>query len=354
MPFNPNPTLTDVSRRRFLGLAGAGAAALTVAPSRSLLAADSRPNPGLVSEMEFEVTYESVIDDLPRDAESVRLWMPLPPDDYAQSIADFRVTSSVPWSLERDPVYGSKVLFVDAGAELFSVRASYRVTRRRVGAEKVPLDPVSAQRYLQLTPRVRVNEDVAAFADRVIGSETRPYEVARRLFDGIREYLVYDKLIPGCGTGDTAWVMRHRRGKCDDYHALFMAILISRGIPLRWEQGFPLPLPELGTIGESGALEGDCTGAHCWVSFYDPERGFVPVDVSEADKNDDFGDFYFGALSPNRFKVSEGRNVQLSPAQGGDRLPNFAYAYAEADGIPLIYGANYENKINYVISRVEG
>ena len=137
--------------------------------------------------------------------------------------------------------------------------------------------------------------------------------------------------------------------------ALFMAIMVSRGIPVRWEQGFPLPLPEGGSIGGTrGTLKGDCTGAHCWVSFYDPERGFVPVDVSEGDKNPEFGSFYFGEISPNRFKVSEGRNVELSPTQGGDRMANFAYAYAEADGIPLIYSANYENKIDFVIRRVEG
>ena len=45
--------------------------------------------------------------------------------------------------------------------------------------------------------------------------------------------------------------------------------------------------------------------------------------------------------------------MRLEPAQGGDPLSTFAFAYAEADGIPLIYDGNYENIIKYVIRHVE-
>lgn len=61
-------------------------------------------------------------------------------------------------------------------------------------------------------------------------------------------------------------------------------------------------------------------------------------------------DFYFGHLTPNRFKISEGRSITLNPKQGGDALSTFAYAYAEADGLPLIYPENYENTIKYTIT----
>ena len=37
--------------------------------------------------------------------------------------------------------------------------------------------------------------------------------MGRLVFDGIREALFYDKTIPGCGTGDTQWIMKYRRGK---------------------------------------------------------------------------------------------------------------------------------------------
>jgi hypothetical protein len=76
------------------------------------------------------------------------------------------------------------------------------------------------------------------------------------------------------------------------------------------------------------------------------------VDVSEADKHPELREFFFGRLTPNRFKISEGRSVVLNPAQGGDPLSTFAYAYAEADGIPLIYLANYENMVQFTVTRV--
>ncbi len=104
---------------------------------------------------------------------------------------------------------------------------------------------------------------------------------------------------------------------------------------------------------EAGQLAGDCSGSHCWTSFYSPDHGWVPVDVSEADKADRNGDFFFEHLSPNRFQVSVGRSVVLNPAQGGAPLPSFAFAYAEADGIPLVYDANYVNIITYDVTRVE-
>ena len=75
--------------------------------------------------------------------------------------------------------------------------------------------------------------------------------------------------------------------------------------------------------------------------------------MSEADKGLPNSEFFFGRLAPNRFQVSVGRSVMLTPAQGGDPLSTFAFAYAEADGIPLVYLMNYENIIKYDVKRVE-
>ena len=128
-------------------------------------------------------------------------------------------------------------------------------------------------------------------------------------------------------------------------------MMIYKGIPVKWEQGFPLPYPSVMT--GSGKFEGDCTGAHCWVSFYIGGDRWVPVDVSEADKREDLRDYFFGTLSPNRFKVSTGRDLVLSPPQKGDPLNTFPFTYAEADGIPLIYGHHFRNVIHFEILKTE-
>ncbi len=130
-----------------------------------------------------------------------------------------------------------------------------------------------------------------------------------------------------------------------------VGIGLHKGVPVKWEQGFPLPYASV--LTKSGKLEGDCTGAHCWVSFYAGDGKWVPVDVSEADKREDMRDYHFGTLSPNRFKVSTGRDLVLSPPQKGDPLNTFPFTYAETDGIPLIYGHHYRNIIQYEITNVE-
>jgi len=331
---------------------GLGGAAVLMGDAGALLAADY--DPSSVSLMEFDVAYRTQVMNLPKDAEDVHIWMPVPVSSEAQTITDFTVDSPLPYEYTREKAFGNRILHVNTGFQPkpFAVEARYHVTRRRVGTEKATLEVSQRSKYLQLTRRVRVTDDVEAFARQIIGDATDPYEVGRRVFHGIGDTLLYDKSLPGCGMGDTAWIMKYKRGKCDDYHALFMAIMVSRGIPVRWEQGFPLPFPESGKA-VSGQLEGDCSGSHCWASFYVPGRGWVPVDVSEGDKAGAEGEFFFGHLSPNRFQVSVGRAIVLEPKQGGDPLRSFAFAYAEADGIPLIYQANYENLINYEIARIE-
>ncbi len=344
---------SELDRRGFLRVAGLGGAALFASGLRlPLRAADY--DPASCALMEFDVSYRTQIQSLPSDAEDVHIWIPLPPSDRAQEISNLEIESPLPYEITRDETFGTQMLHVqtERRSEPFGVEARYRVTRRRAGVQPATLDPAEAKKYLQFTPRIRVTDDVERFAHEIVGDTTDPYEIGRRVFDGIQEILFYDKTIPGCGTGDTAWIMRHRRGKCDDYHALFMAIMVSRGVPIRWEQGFPLPFPE-GGKAQAGELEGDCTGSHCWVSFYAPSQGWVPVDVSEADKAGETGDFFLGNLSPNRFQVSVGRSVTLNPRQGGDPLSTFAFAYAEADGIPLIYANNYANIIKYNVTRVE-
>lgn len=346
------PHAIDLDRRTFMRMAGLSGAAFVTSGLRPFAAAGY--DPAAAALMEFDVTYRTEIHRLPSAAQDVHLWMPLPSTDSAQQISNVEVESPFPGDVTHDETFGTKMLHVSSPARRgpFAVEARYRVTRTRAAIQEAALAEADAAKYLQLTRTVRMTPEIEVFADQVIGTTTDPYEIGRRVFDGIQDLLFYDNTIPGCGTGDTAWIMKHRRGKCDDYHALFMAIMVSRGVPIRWEQGFPLPFPEERHM-EAGHLAGDCSGSHCWANFYSPDHGWVPVDVSEADKAGQHGDFFFGHLSPNRFQVSVGRSVILNPAQGGAPLPSFAFAYAEADGIPLVYDANYVNIITYDVTRVE-
>ena len=137
------------------------------------------------------------------------------------------------------------------------------------------------------------------------------------------QHMQYDKSRPGFGRGDARWACESRFGNCTDFHSLFISIARGRKVPSRFEMGFPLP---------GDAREGTVGGYHCWAHFYVDGKGWIPLDISEADKHPSLRRYYFGNLSADRFSLSRGRDLVLSPPQSGPPLNYFVYPYVEVDG----------------------
>src|SRR5262249_59957846 len=85
------------------------------------------------------------------------------------------------------------------------------------------------------------------------------------------------------------------------------------------------PLPEKRGVGE-------VPGYHCWAFFHPKGKGWVPVDISEANKNPKMQDYYFGNLTEDRVTFSTGRDLELTPKQEGEPLNFFVYPYVEVGG----------------------
>ena len=79
---------------------------------------------------------------------------------------------------------------------------------------------------------------------------------------------------------------------------------------------------------------GEIAGYHCWAKFKPQGKGWVPVDISEANKNPKLKDYYFGNLTENRLTFSTGRDLSLTPKQDGPPLNFFVYPYVEVGGKP--------------------
>ena len=135
----------------------------------------------------------------------------------------------------------------------------------------------------------------------------------------------YSKEGTGWGHGDAVWACASGYGNCSDFHSLFISLARSQKIPARFEIGFPLP-PQHGA--------GEVPGYHCWAKFHPAGDGWVPVDISEANKNPNLKDYYFGNLSENRLMFSAGRDLDLVPKQNGPPLNFFIYPYVEVDDKP--------------------
>jgi hypothetical protein len=105
-----------------------------------------------------------------------------------------------------------------------------------------------------------------------------------------------------------------------------MSLARSQGLPARFEIGFSLPTDK---------SEGPIAGYHCWAWFYLDGRGWIPVDISEADKHPQMKDYYFGNLTADRMVFSIGRDLELVPKSSQPPLNYFIYPHIEIGGRPL-------------------
>ena len=185
--------------------------------------------------------------------------------------------------------------------------------------------PLSAQqRHLYLEPnRLVPTTGKPLFLLPHFDSALSVLQKARLLYDRVDALVSYDKSKPGYGNGDVLWVCDSRSGNCSDFHSLFISLARSQSIPARFEIGFPLP---------AARGSGNIGGYHCWAWFFDQQHGWVPVDISEADKHPQQKDYFFGNLTENRVAFSSGRDIELEPHQSGPPLNYFIHPYVEADG----------------------
>ena len=299
-----------------------------------------------VKAVELKIRYVTEIQKPPK-RKGIRIWIPLPVNDPGQEITDLSLESRLPYRITEDPVYGNRMAYMETerveGGERFVM--SFRIKRKAVGVVQDDTDP---SRDLKPSEWERWDKGITEFVDRLVGDESDPVKIGRMLYDAIIDRMNYIHEV--CGRGVSTITFEERLGRCDEFHALFRTMMMYRGIPVRWEQGMSLPYPS--EIKETGEFEADCINARSWARFHIGEGRWMPVDLSEAKRRPHLRDYYFGRLVPNRMRFSTGRGLTLNPPQKGI-INTFAYTYIEAGGIPVIYGHNYRNVINYGLVRIE-
>jgi transglutaminase-like putative cysteine protease len=203
------------------------------------------------------------------------------------------------------------------------------IERKEVRAQPAkspqPLSPEDRRRYLAPDRLVPVNDPkpMALIAD--VRLPQARIDQARLLYDTVYDHVDYRKNGEGWGQGDVHWVCESRYGNCTDFHSLFNSLARSQRIPSFFAIGFPLPPDK---------TEGEIAGYHCWAYFHVDSHGWVPVDISEADKDPKMRDYYFGNLTADRVTLTVGRDIELVPKQDGEPLNYFIYPYAEVDRKP--------------------
>ena len=106
-------------------------------------------------------------------------------------------------------------------------------------------------------------------------------------------------------------------------------------IPARFHMGFSIPHED----------EGKIEGYHCWADYYVDAEGWYPVDISEADKDPERSEYFFGTVCNNRVEMMLGRDFEL---EGYENIPVnlFIYPLLEIDdkeSISFKKGFSYKN-----------
>jgi uncharacterized protein (TIGR03000 family) len=276
---------------------------------------------------EFLFTYQATVTGL-APKQTARIWLPVPPSNEEQQVTIVKKDLPAGAKLTREPKYGNEMFYVEATAGpdgTIPLAVTYRVKRYEVrGPSKDEISREEAELFLKPDKLVPIGGKPATLlAGRRVPEN--PFDAARVMYDVVLDHMRYSKEGSGWGLGDAEWACDSRYGNCSDFHSVFISMARTRKIPAKFVMGFPIP--EQRGQGEVG-------GYHCWAYFKPAGKGWVPVDISEADKIPKLREYYFGNLTEDRVAFTIGRDIDLVPRQDGPALNFFIYPYVEVDGQP--------------------
>ncbi|MBN2107036.1 MAG: transglutaminase domain-containing protein [Deltaproteobacteria bacterium] len=286
---------------------------------------------GVIRERDsFEFTYWAK---LPALAAPARMWLPLPETDRFQTVEIVSLQVPGRQRIVHEPTYGNRVLVLDLtpedGGRTIDIRFAVRRIEKAAYAAPKPVDM-----YLAPDRLGPITDEFRETARTVVAGKKEDLVRARALYDHVIDRMRYMKHGDGWGKGDAVYACSIRTGNCTDFHAYFIALARSIGIPARFAIGAGIP---------SERNDGGIDGYHCWVEFY-ADGKWWPVDISEADKYSGLSTYYFGHHPANRFELSRGRDLVVDPLPASGPINFLAYPLLEVNGQPARADAAFSFK----------
>lgn len=295
------------------------------------------------------LTYTATIDPVPTNAKQIDLWLPVAQDTDGQTVAPVKVNYPEDGSIDAEEKYGNKIWHkrFDApfddnmhdgklGAEIvFDIQRTEIIVPEAKSLAKNSKVATKLAAYLGEDKLIPISTDsIKKIANDLKLESDPPIVAAHKMYDWLLDTFTYNYKAPGAGIGDVRWACDSKTGDCSDYASMFIAVMRNQGIPADHEFGFPI---------RSKASEGRIPFYHCWARFYVEGVGWIPLDISEADKHPDLREYNFGSQSADLLKFTHGRDITLVPKQAGPPLNKFIHPYAEIDGVPM-------EKVTHVVS----
>src|ERR1044071_9301298 len=270
---------------------------------------------------EFEFIYRAK---LPAITGNARLWLPLATSDTFQRVRVEGIDAPERWRELEEREHGNRVLFLDASPADSGKTIEIRYHVKRFEKSEYAGRESQPQKFLNPERLVPRSETFRTIARQVTRGKASDMARARALYDHVIEKLRYARYGSGWGAGDAVYACDAHSGNCSDFHAYFIALARAVGIPARFAIGASIP---------SERNAGGIDGYHCWAEFF-ADGKWVPVDISEADKNSSLAEYYFGHHPANRFELSKGRDLIVDPEPSSGPINFLAYPVVEVDGKP--------------------
>lgn len=254
--------------------------------------------------------------------ETLRAWIPYPRAIPGQQ-EDITWIGGTHWT---DGIHGTMIapesapqrtVYMKQGAVAgqptrFEIRYAVTVYARHIAIDPdkvlpTPYDPALQPFLAERAPHVLFTPALRAFSARVVGDETNPYRITRKLFDavdqipwgGAREYSTISNI--------SEYALHAGHADCGQQTLLLIALLRLNGIPARWQSGMVYSDDAVGY-----------NNLHDWGAVYLAPYGWVPMDVTTGrlDSADPaLRDFYLGGLDAYRIAFNDDFQQPLVPAK---------------------------------------
>ena len=286
----------------------------------------------------FQFTYSVNVEST--SGEKLELWIPIPKSNEVQTISNLKLnTNGLQHSIEDEKIHGNKYLYINDEngiTKATNILMTFEVLRCE--HQNMMYNNVDPRIYLGAYRTV----PIGGVFEKIISDNNLSKNNIRDIYDYIIEGMHYGKpksvddiyyndpwLSPDekygmkqvgrdnvvnlyqkskkegsnytFGNGNAIYACDIGVGNCTDYHSYFMSLDRTMGIPARFHMGFLIPSGRGGKVG----------GYHCWADYHVEGKGWYPVDISEADKNPDKKDYYFGTIDYDRVEMMLGRDFIL-------------------------------------------
>jgi hypothetical protein len=128
-------------------------------------------------------------------------------------------------------------------------------------------------------------------AKKIVGDETNPYWIARKIFNFVIDRLHYE-MIGGWDVPEV--VLKRGSGSCSEYTFSFVSLCRAAGLPARYQ----------GSIVVRGDDASVDEAFHRWAQIYLPNYGWVPVDANRGDSESPVGQAKGIGELANRFLIT--------------------------------------------------